>query len=44
MEAEKKIEVKLTEAVFLKLSWSPGIASKELIPPAFALARRSPYL
>jgi hypothetical protein len=31
------IEVKQTEAVFLKLLWSPGIDSKELIPPAFAL-------
>ncbi len=38
---EKKtnwIEVKRTEAVFLKLLWSPGIHSKELIPPAYALA------
>ncbi len=33
-----KIEVKLTEAVFFKLIWSPGIDSKELIPPAYALA------
>jgi hypothetical protein len=32
------IELKHTEAVFLKLSWSPGIDSKELIPPAYALA------
>jgi hypothetical protein len=32
------IEVKRTEAVFLKLLWSPGIDSKELIPPAYALA------
>jgi hypothetical protein len=31
-------EVKRTEAVFLKLLWSPGIDSKELIPPAYALA------
>jgi hypothetical protein len=30
------IEVKRTEAVFLKLLWSPGINSKELIPPAYA--------
>jgi hypothetical protein len=39
--SEKKlnwIEVKRTEAVFLKLLWSPGIDSKELIPPACALA------
>jgi hypothetical protein len=34
----KLIEVKRTEAVFLKLLWSPGIDSKELIPPAYALA------
>jgi hypothetical protein len=27
------IEVKRTQAVFLKLLWSPGIDSKELIPP-----------
>ena len=33
-----------TEAVFLKLLWSPGINSKELIPPAYALAGQSPYL
>ncbi len=32
------MEVKRTEAVFLKLLWSPGIDSKELIPPAYALA------
>jgi hypothetical protein len=35
---EKKmnwIEVKRTEAVFLKLLWSPGINSKELILPAY---------
>ncbi len=32
------IKVKQTEAVFLKLLWSPGIDSKELIPPAYALA------
>jgi hypothetical protein len=32
------MEVKRTEAVFLKLLWSPGIDSKELIPPACALA------
>jgi hypothetical protein len=32
------IEVKQTEAVCLKLLWSPGIDSKELIPPAYALA------
>jgi hypothetical protein len=32
------IKVKRTEAVFLKLLWSPGIDSKELIPPAYALA------
>jgi hypothetical protein len=31
------IEVKRTKAVFLKLLWSPGIDSKELIPPAYAL-------
>ncbi len=31
-------EVKRTEAVFLKLLWSPDIDSKELIPPAYALA------
>ena len=39
IEAKKTnwIEVKRTEAVFLKLLWSPGIDSKELIPPAFAL-------
>jgi hypothetical protein len=39
--SEKKtnwIEVKRTEAVFLKLLWSPGIDFKELIPPAYALA------
>jgi hypothetical protein len=40
IEAKKTnwIEVKRTEAVFLKLLWSPGIDSKELIPPAYALA------
>ncbi len=32
------IEVKRTEAVFLKLLWSPGMDSKELIPPAYSLA------
>ncbi len=32
------IKVKGTEAVFLKLLWSPGIDSKDLIPPASALA------
>ncbi len=32
------IEVKRTEAVFLKLLWSPEIDSKKLIPPAYALA------
>jgi len=39
-EAKKTnwIEVKRTEAVFLKLFWSPGIDSKELILPAYALA------
>jgi hypothetical protein len=26
-----------------KLLWSPGIDSKELIPPAYALAGLSPY-
>ncbi len=31
------MEVKRTEAVFLKLLWSPGIDFKELIPPAYAL-------
>ncbi len=41
IEAKKTnwIKVKRTEAVFLKLLWSPGIDSKELIPPAYALAR-----
>jgi hypothetical protein len=40
IEAKKTnwIDVKRTEAVFLKLLWSPGIDSKELIPPAYALA------
>jgi hypothetical protein len=40
IEAKKtnRIEVKRTEAVFLKLLWSPGIDSKEMIPPAYALA------
>ncbi len=35
IEAKKTnwIEVKGREAVFLKLLWSPGIDSKELIPP-----------
>jgi hypothetical protein len=32
------IEVKPPEAVFLTLLWSPGIDSKELISPAYALA------
>jgi hypothetical protein len=32
------IEVKWREAVFFKLLWSPGIDSKEFIPPAYALA------
>jgi hypothetical protein len=32
------IEVKRTEAIFLKLLVSPGLDSKELIPPAYALA------
>jgi hypothetical protein len=32
------IEVKRIEAVFLKLFWSPGTDSRELIPPAYALA------
>ncbi len=31
------IEVKRTEAVFLKLLWSPEIDSKKLIPPAYTL-------
>jgi hypothetical protein len=35
------IEVKRTQAVFLKLLWSPGIDSKELIPPAYALTGQS---
>ena len=40
IEAKKKnwIKVKRTEPVFWKLLWSPGIYSKELIPPAYALA------
>jgi hypothetical protein len=40
IEAKKMnwIEVKQTEAVFLTLLRSPGIDSKELIPPAYALA------
>jgi hypothetical protein len=40
IEAKKTnwIEVEQTEAIFLKLLWSPGIDSKELIPPAYALA------
>jgi hypothetical protein len=40
IEAKRKpnwIEVKRTEVVFLKLLWSPGIDSKELILPAYAL-------
>ncbi len=39
IEAKKTnwIEVKRREAVFLKLLWSPGIDSEELIPPAYAL-------
>jgi hypothetical protein len=40
----KRIDLKQTEVVFLKLSWSPGIDSGELIPSAYALAGRSPYL
>jgi hypothetical protein len=38
IEAKKMnwIEVKRTEAVFLKLLWRPEIDSKELIPPAYA--------
>ncbi len=35
---ETKAERKRTEAVFLKLLWSPGIDFKEVIPPAYALA------
>jgi hypothetical protein len=31
------IKVKRTEAVFLKLLWSPEIDSKKLIPPAHTL-------
>ncbi len=40
IEAKKtnRIEVKQTEAVLLNFLWSPGIDSKELIPPAYALA------
>jgi hypothetical protein len=38
MKKTKWIEVKRREAIFLKLLWSPGIDSKELIPPAYALA------
>jgi hypothetical protein len=40
IEAKKMnwIEVKQTEAVFLKHLWSPRIDSKQLIPPAYALA------
>jgi hypothetical protein len=40
IEAKKTnwIEVKQTEATFLKLLWRQGIDSKELIPPAYALA------
>ncbi len=40
---EKKpnwIEVKRTEAVFSKILWSPGIDSKKLTSPAYALAGR----
>ncbi len=46
IEAKKTnwIEVKRTEAVFLKLLWSPEIDFKESIPPAYALADLSPYL
>jgi hypothetical protein len=40
----KKIVLKTTVVVFFKLLWSPEIDSKELIPPAYALAGRSPYL
>ena len=42
IEAKKTnwIKVKQTEAVFLKFLWSPEIDSKELIPPAYALAGR----
>jgi hypothetical protein len=39
----KKIVIKQTEVVFLKRLWSPGIDSKELIPPAYALVGQSPY-
>jgi hypothetical protein len=41
IEAKKTnwMEVKRTEAVFLKLLWSPGIDSKELIPPAYVAWR-----
>jgi len=35
---------KRTEAVFLNILLIPGIDSKELIPPAYALAGWSPYL
>jgi hypothetical protein len=40
IEAKKTnwIKVKRTEAVFLKLLWSPGIDSKEFILQAYALA------
>ncbi len=38
MKKTNWIKVKRTEAVFLKLLWSPGINSKELIPPDYALA------
>ncbi len=40
IEAKKTnwIEVKQTEAVYLKLLWSPGIDFKELILPAYALS------
>ncbi len=40
IEAKKTnwIEVNEQRRYFLKLLWSPGIDSKELIPPAYALA------
>jgi hypothetical protein len=46
IEAKKTnwIEVKQSEAVFLKLLWSAGIYSKKLIPQAYALVGWSPYL
>jgi hypothetical protein len=43
IEEKKKtnwIKGKRTESVFLKLLWSSGIDSKELIPPSYALADR----